>query len=254
MADKLFGQKDLQVNLDNSVYGSSMQEGNYATLGGSTKLSIEKGALSIFTSRNASLSTGIYTPTVTTTTGAEYNAKTLGAHISQTNGSNVDVLNIGASVRYENLTARVEHFNDASIGKRTDLGLEYNPENGVNLNAGYSAFNGQNSVNMGIGVNNPNGVNLNAGYSAFNGQNSVNMGIGVNNPNGVNLNAGYSAFNGQKSVNMGIGVNNPNGLSPEVVIASNGDYTSTVRYKMMTLGLSKISQNQGFNFGTSFQF
>ena len=200
LADKLFGQKDLQVNLDNSVYGSSMQEGNYATLGGSTKLSIEKGALSIFTSRNASLSTGIYTPTVTTTTGAEYNAKTLGAHISQTNGSNVDVLNIGASVRYENLTARVEHFNDASIGKRTDLGLEYNLKNGVNLNAGYSAFNGQNSVNMGIGVN------------------------------------------------------NPNGLSPEVVISSNGDYTSTVRYKMMTLGLSKISQNQGFNFGTSFQF
>jgi len=201
LADKLFGQKDLQVNLDNSVYGSSMQEGNYATLGGSTKLSIEKGALSIFTSRNASLSTGIYTPTVTTTTGAEYNAKTIGANISKTCGQNVDILTIGGRLgKQDALSGSVNYSKDSSMGERVDLGLGYNPENGVNLNAG------------------------------------------------------CSIFNGQKSVNMGIGVNNPNGLSPGFNITNNGDYTSTVRYKMMTLGLSKISQNQGFNFGTSFQF
>lgn len=199
LSDDVFG-KGLKLNLTNSVFATNDQNTDKAQLGASTQLSLEKDGVSVFTSRNASLSTGVYTPTVTTTTGAEYNDNTMGAHINKTTGQNIDVLNVGGSFRHKDITARAEYFKDASMGNRTDLGLGYNPKNGVNLNAG------------------------------------------------------YSNFNGQKSVNMGISVNNQNGLSPGINITSNGDYTSNVRYKMMTLGLSKIAQNKGFNFGTSFQF
>lgn len=167
----------------------------------STKLSIEKGPVSVFTSRNAYLSTGVYTPKVTTTTGAEYNGETIGISISKTTGQNVDILNIGGRLgKQEALSGSVNYSKDSSMGGRLDLGLGYNPQNGVTVNAG------------------------------------------------------GSFVNGQKSINVGIGVNNQNGFSPGFNITNNGDYTSNVRYQMMSLGLSKTAQVRSFSIGISGSF
>ena len=201
LSTELFGQSDLKLNLENSLFCTTNQNTDKAELGASTKLSIEKGGASVFTSRNASLSTGVYTPTVTATIGAEYNGEAIGANISKTYGQNGDILNVGGRLgKQDALSGTVNYAKDSSTGERVDFGLGYNPQNGVTVNAG------------------------------------------------------GSVFNGQKSINVGIGVNNQNGFSPGFNITNNGDYTSNVRYKMMSLGLSKINKTPTFSLGVSGQF